>query len=69
MIPDFGAKPKTECGELITILDDFIPKGGGIYAIYPHRRYLPAKVRRFVDFLYGWFKKNGVGNSVTARID
>ena len=31
---------------------------GGIYAIYPHRRYLPAKVRRFVDFLGGWFKKN-----------
>ncbi|CAN7684455.1 LysR family transcriptional regulator [Rhizobium sp. LjRoot254] len=69
MIPDFVAKPKTECGELITILDEFIPKGGGIYAIYPHRRYLPAKVRRFVDFLYGWFKKNGAGNSVAARID
>ena len=58
LIPDFVAKPKTECGELITILDDYIPRGGGIYAIYPHRRYLPAKVRRFVDFLSGWFKKN-----------
>lgn len=58
LIPDFVAKPKTECGELITILDAYIPKGGGIYAIYPHRRYLPAKVRRFVDFLGGWFKKN-----------
>ena len=69
LIPDFVAKPKTECGELVTILDDFIPKGGGIYAIYPHRRYLPAKVRRFVDFLHGWFKKNAVGNSVAARID
>lgn len=58
LIPDFVAKPRTECGELVTILDDYIPRGGGIYAIYPHRRYLPAKVRRFVDFLSGWFKKN-----------
>ena len=58
LIPDFVAKPRTECGELVTILDDYIPRGGGIYAIYPHRRYLPAKVRRFVDFLGAWFKKN-----------
>ncbi|MDO6965425.1 LysR family transcriptional regulator [Rhizobium alvei] len=58
LIPDFVAKPKTECGELTTILADYMPKGGGIYAIYPHRRYLPAKVRRFVDFLHGWFRKN-----------
>jgi DNA-binding transcriptional LysR family regulator len=58
LIPDFVAKPKTECGELTTILEDFMPDGGGIYAIYPHRRYLPAKVRRFVDYLYGWFKTN-----------
>ena len=26
-------------------------------AVYPHRRYLPAKVRVFVDFLVQWFKK------------
>ena len=58
LIPDFVAKPKTECGELVTILEEFMPDGGGIYAIYPHRRYLPAKVRRFVDYLHGWFKKN-----------
>ena len=58
LIPDFVAKPRTECGELTTILEEFVPDGGGIYAIYPHRRYLPAKVRRFVDFLHGWFRKN-----------
>jgi DNA-binding transcriptional LysR family regulator len=58
MIPDFVAKPRTECGELVVILEEFMPQGGGIYAIYPHRRYLPAKVRRFVDFLHAWFRKN-----------
>ena len=30
--------------------------GGGIYAVYPHRRYLPAKVRVLVDYLSQWFK-------------
>ena len=69
LIPDFVAKPRTECGELVTILEEFMPTGGGIYAVYPHRRYLPAKVRRFVDFLHGWFKKNVSGNGVAARID
>ena len=39
------------------VLDDRMPKGGGIFAVYPHRRYLPAKVRVFVDFLVQWFKK------------
>ena len=34
-----------------------MPTGGGIFAVYPHRRYLPAKVRVFVDFLVQWFKK------------
>ena len=29
----------------------------GIYAVYPHRRYLPAKVRSLVDFLSNWFRK------------
>jgi DNA-binding transcriptional LysR family regulator len=57
MIPDFIAKPKTECGALVSILEDYVPKGAGIYAVYPHRRYLPAKVRRLVDFLHGWFRK------------
>ena len=36
-----------------------MPTGGGIFAVYPHRRYLPAKVRVFVDFLVQWFKEHG----------
>ncbi|WP_331372258.1 LysR family transcriptional regulator [Sinorhizobium chiapasense] len=55
-VPDFIARPKIQSGELVTLFDDFLPKDRGIYAIYPHRRYLPAKVRTFVDFLHGWFR-------------
>jgi DNA-binding transcriptional LysR family regulator len=55
-LPDFIAEPDIESGRLITVLEDRIVRGGGIFAVYPHRRYLPAKVRVLVDFLVQWFK-------------
>ncbi len=55
-LPDFVARESLDKGELLTILGDFTPTDRGIYAIYPHRRYLPAKVRAFVDYLSQWFK-------------
>ncbi len=51
MVPDFIARPYIQSGELVTLFDDYISKDRGIYAVYPHRRYLPAKVRSFVDYL------------------
>jgi DNA-binding transcriptional LysR family regulator len=59
MLPDFIAEPEIEAGRLVVTLDDRTFSGGGIFAVYPHRRYLPAKVRVFVDFLVQWFKARG----------
>lgn len=59
MVPDFIARPFIQSGELVTLFDDYISKDRGIYAVYPHRRYLPAKVRSVVDYLSAWFRKNG----------
>lgn len=56
VIPDFSARDALAAGRLVPILADFIPADRGIYAIYPHRRYLPARVRVFVDFLARWFR-------------
>ncbi|MDP3895075.1 MAG: LysR family transcriptional regulator [Mesorhizobium sp.] len=56
-LPDFIAEPSLADGSLVAVLEDFVPAGGGIYAVYPHRRYLPAKVRVFVDYLVQWFKE------------
>ncbi|OWK19070.1 hypothetical protein AJ88_47960 [Mesorhizobium amorphae CCBAU 01583] len=56
ILPDFIAAPDLESGRLVTALDDRILSGAGIFAVYPHRRYLPAKVRVFVDFLVQWFR-------------
>jgi DNA-binding transcriptional LysR family regulator len=58
IIPDFIAQPDIDSGRLVAVLDDRLPRGGGIFAVYPHRRYLPAKVRVFVDYLVQWFRKN-----------
>jgi len=57
IIPDFIVNTSIQSGELVTLFDDFITKDRGIYAVYPHRRYLPAKVRSFVDFLSTWFRR------------
>ncbi|MGA1803685.1 LysR family transcriptional regulator [Rhizobium sp. HT1-10] len=59
IIPDFIAHKSIENGDLVTLFNDYVPTDRGIYAVYPHRRYLPAKVRIFVDYLHNWFRKNG----------
>ncbi|PWK71681.1 LysR family transcriptional regulator [Aminobacter sp. AP02] len=63
MLPDFIAAPDIEAGRLVPVLDDRLPSGAGIFAVYPHRRYLPAKIRVFVDFLVQWFKANPCDHS------
>lgn len=55
-MPDFIAAADVESGRLVTVLDDYLIDGAGIFAVYPHRRYLPAKVRALVDFLAQWMK-------------
>jgi DNA-binding transcriptional LysR family regulator len=38
-------------GRLLTVLDEFAFPGNNIYAVYPERRLLPAKVKFFIEFL------------------
>jgi DNA-binding transcriptional LysR family regulator len=59
IIPDFVAEAELADGRLVTVLERYLPRDGGIYAVYPHRRYLPAKVRAMVDYLARWFRENG----------
>jgi DNA-binding transcriptional LysR family regulator len=41
-----------EDGTLVAILPDYaFHSDVAIYAVYPHRRFLPAKTRVFIDFL------------------
>jgi DNA-binding transcriptional LysR family regulator len=38
-------------GELVTVLDEFAAPPNGIYAVFPHARHLPLRVRLWIDFL------------------
>lgn len=46
-------------GRLEVVLGDFEIPVAGIYAVYPHRRHLSAKIRAFVDYMVGWFAEHG----------
>lgn len=38
-------------GKLVTVLDDYAAPPNGIYAVFPHAKHLPLRVRLWIDFL------------------
>jgi DNA-binding transcriptional LysR family regulator len=55
--PAFIVGPEVRAGRLVPLLQDFEPQATPIYAVYPSRKHLSAKVRRFVDFLIERFSQ------------
>ena len=53
--PAFIVGPEVRAGRLIPLLQEFVPPPVPIYALYPSRKHLSAKVRRFVEFLVARF--------------
>jgi DNA-binding transcriptional LysR family regulator len=49
--PAFIVGPDVRAGRLVPLLQEFVPAPLPIYAVYPSRKHLSAKVRLFVDFL------------------
>ena len=49
--PAFIVGPEVRAGRLVPLLQEFVPPPLPIYALYPSRKHLSAKVRRFVEFL------------------
>jgi DNA-binding transcriptional LysR family regulator len=50
-VPAFLVSEDVKSGALVTVLDGYIRADTAVYAVYPHSRYLSAKVRAFVDFM------------------
>ncbi|MEJ2763357.1 LysR family transcriptional regulator [Photobacterium sp. MCCC 1A19761] len=52
-LPHFLAKQGLESGTLVSLYPYFRPPrpDNGVFAIYPKREFLPAKVRVFIDFM------------------
>ena len=53
--PAFIVGPDVRAGRLLPLLQDYEPQPLAIYAVYPSRKHLSAKVRLFVDFLVEHF--------------
>ena len=56
MLPEYIVTKDIQKGYLQTALDDYAMPPVNIHAIYPHRKYLSAKVRTFLIFLEEWLR-------------
>lgn len=63
VVPEFTVFDDIAEKRLVSVLDSWLPKGAGLYAVYPHRRHLPAKVRSFVDFQSDWFRSRPLNSN------
>lgn len=53
--PTFIVGEALKNGELVAILNEFIPQAISLYAVYPHRKLISNKLRVFIDFLSDYF--------------
>lgn len=51
-------------GELVTVLDEYAAPDYDIRAVYPQQRYLPAKVRYFIDYIEQIYNRPGYWEGV-----
>lgn len=55
LIADFVVRDALADGRLVELFSGHLDYAWGIYAVYPRRRYLPARVRVFIEHLAGAF--------------
>lgn len=58
VLPSYLADPLVHSGELVPVLQDYLPTGQTLQAVYPHRRHLAGKVRALIDHLVVWFQQH-----------
>ncbi len=50
-VPSLVITDEIEQGQLIELFSDFLPVTVDVFLVYPNRKYMPLKVRSFIDFL------------------
>ena len=60
ILPSYLADSVVASGELVPVLQDYLPTGQTLQAVYPHRRHLAGKVRALIDHLVDWFQRHPV---------
>lgn len=66
--PAFSAQSYLESGKLVEILSAYCVPNICVYATYLQRRFLPAKLTTFVDFLIEYFKDHEAFNQARHRV-
>jgi DNA-binding transcriptional LysR family regulator len=56
MLPSYIVGKDIENGTLKVVLENYPLPPLDIHAVYPHRKYLSAKVKGFMDFLQAWLE-------------
>lgn len=51
LLPEFIVADAIRSGQLVSVLDEFLPQAASVYAVYPQHRQSSAAVRVFVSFL------------------
>ncbi len=60
LLPSYIADPALRSGEVVPVLQPYLPVGQSLQAVYPHRRHLAGKVRALIDHLIDWFETHPV---------
>jgi DNA-binding transcriptional LysR family regulator len=66
-LPEFLVQDHLQSGALLEILKPFRSTPVDITALYLHRKFKPAKIRVFIDFLDDWFEQHGLCPALDSR--
>lgn len=61
-IPDFVCRDAIEKGEVVEVLADSEKSKLTLYALYPARHFVPAKLVQCIEFLEQWFANQNIGD-------
>ena len=64
-LPTYMVGLDIQAGRLQAVLEDFEPEKQPIYAIYNHRKYISAKIKTFIDFIYDLYQPEPYWNEWT----
>lgn len=65
-LPSFSIADEIERGELIELLPEYTVGSVPVYAVFAEKKYMPLKVRVYLDALVTYFSNNPQFNSTTS---
>lgn len=68
LLPTFLVGADLEAGKLVQVLGDYDVGELGIYAVYTNRKFMPAKIRLFLDFLVERFGDDAYWDEWSLRM-